>query len=101
MFAEYRVPIPDALLNGNNVIDLLFESAFLPGRELEEQQGHKNEFWNGDSSRLNVRKIACHYGWDWVSLQGIHRMEEYLTLKAGAATDYGWTIEAHLSGRIR
>jgi beta-mannosidase len=64
-FVEYRVPVATALVDGLNILEISFDSAFLRGRELEEQQGFKNEFWNGDSSRLNVRKIACHYGWDW------------------------------------
>jgi len=65
MFVEYRVPVASALADGHNVLEVLFDSAFLRGRELEEEQGFKNEFWNGDSPRLNVRKIGCHYGWDW------------------------------------
>jgi len=65
MFLEYRVSVTDVLIEGDNDIEIIFDSAFLRGRELEEQQGFKNEFWNGDSSRLNVRKIGCHYGWDW------------------------------------
>jgi len=65
MFLEYRVSVTDLIAEGDNDLEITFDSAFLRGRELEEEQGFKNEFWNGDSSRLNVRKIGCHYGWDW------------------------------------
>ncbi|KAG0652219.1 mannanase B [Hyphodiscus hymeniophilus] len=65
MFLEYRVDVTGKVKKLKNVLDILFESTFLIGKELEKAQGFKNLFWNGDSSRMNVRKIPCHYGWDW------------------------------------
>lgn len=65
MFLEYRIDVTDKLKPSANTLEILFESTFLVGKALEKQQGFKNLFWNGDSSRMNVRKVPCHYGWDW------------------------------------
>ncbi|KKA20968.1 Glycoside hydrolase family 2 protein [Rasamsonia emersonii CBS 393.64] len=66
MFLQYRVDVTDKLReDGPNELTILFDSAFLVGKRLEKEQGYKNLFWNGDSCRMNVRKIACHFGWDW------------------------------------
>ncbi|PON28027.1 beta-mannosidase [Trichoderma gamsii] len=67
MFLQYRVDVTDTLKSagGENTLELLFDSAFLEGKRLEKAQGYKNLFWNGDSCRMNVRKIGCHFGWDW------------------------------------
>lgn len=63
-FVEYRVPVKDGLKIGDNELIICFESAFLKGREIEKQHGKLN-LWNGDSSRLHVRKAQYNYGWDW------------------------------------
>ncbi|KAH8126652.1 glycoside hydrolase family 2 protein [Trichoderma asperelloides] len=67
MFLQYRVDVTATLkpAGGENTLELLFDSAFLEGKRLEKAQGYKNLFWNGDSCRMNVRKIGCHFGWDW------------------------------------
>lgn len=65
MFLEYRIDVTSNAKSQGNVLELLFESTFLIGKKLEKAQGFKNLFWNGDSSRMNVRKVPCHYGWDW------------------------------------
>ena len=65
MFLEYRVDVINKLKKLNNILEIEFESTFLVGKALEKAQGFKNLFWNGDSSRMNVRKVPCHYGWDW------------------------------------
>ncbi|KAG6861004.1 hypothetical protein C0995_005024 [Termitomyces sp. Mi166 len=49
---------------GANELLLTFESAFLKGRDIEKQH-EKLALWNGDSSRLHVRKAQYNYGWDW------------------------------------
>nr|VWO95209.1 Ras homolog enriched in brain [Ganoderma boninense] len=36
----------------------------IQGREIEEKHDKLN-LWNGDSSRLHVRKAQYNYGWDW------------------------------------
>ncbi|KAI5124966.1 hypothetical protein M0805_007392 [Coniferiporia weirii] len=63
-FVTYRVPVKQALKIGSNELVLNFPSAFIRGRELERQNG-KLGLWNGDSSRLHVRKAQYNYGWDW------------------------------------
>jgi len=74
-FIEYRVAVKEILKVGSNELILYFESAFLKvcccslkmksnyqwmaynikGRQIEKQHG-KFGLWNGDSSRLHVRK---------------------------------------------
>lgn len=63
-FVSYRTSVKEYLKPGANELVITFESAFLKGRELEKQHGKLN-LWNGDSSRLHVRKAQYNYGWDW------------------------------------
>ncbi|EIM88069.1 beta-mannosidase [Stereum hirsutum FP-91666 SS1] len=63
-FVQYRAAVKEHLKVGANELLLTFDSAFLKGRALEEEHG-KLELWNGDSSRLHVRKAQYNYGWDW------------------------------------
>ncbi|TFK75967.1 glycoside hydrolase family 2 protein [Pluteus cervinus] len=63
-FLGHRVPVKSALKVGENVLVLNFESAFLKGRDVEKAN-QKYVLWNGDSSRLHVRKAQYNYGWDW------------------------------------
>ncbi|TDL29523.1 glycoside hydrolase family 2 protein [Rickenella mellea] len=63
-FVTYRVPVKQHLKAGDNELQLTFPSTFLKGKELEKQHG-KLALWNGDSSRLHVRKAQYNYGWDW------------------------------------
>jgi len=64
MFVPVRVAVKDKLKAGANTLYVQFESAMRHGREREAQHG-KLHLWNGDSSRLYVRKAQYHYGWDW------------------------------------
>ncbi|EAU84749.2 beta-mannosidase [Coprinopsis cinerea okayama7 len=64
-FISHRVPVKDILKAGSNDLLLHFESAFLKGRDIEKANGGKLHLWNGDSSRLHVRKAQYNYGWDW------------------------------------
>ncbi|KAJ7129735.1 glycoside hydrolase family 2 protein [Mycena epipterygia] len=63
-FLSYRVPVKSHLKVGTNELVLNFDSAYFKGRELEKKHG-KYSLWNGDSSRLHVRKAQYNYGWDW------------------------------------
>ncbi|THH31326.1 hypothetical protein EUX98_g2891 [Antrodiella citrinella] len=63
-FVSHRVPVKDHLKAGTNDLLINFASAFRKGREVE-QQHEKLNLWNGDSSRLHVRKAQYNYGWDW------------------------------------
>ncbi len=64
MFVPARVPVKQMLKASGNVLQILFESAMRRGREVETALG-PNIGWNGDTSRLHVRKAQYHYGWDW------------------------------------
>lgn len=64
MFVPARVAVKALLKPTGNTLHILFESALRRGRALEAQHGHLRA-WNGDTSRLYVRKAQYHYGWDW------------------------------------
>lgn len=63
-FISHRVPVKPLLRQGSNELLITFASAFRKGREAEKVHGKLN-LWNGDSSRLHVRKAQYNYGWDW------------------------------------
>ncbi len=64
MFVPYRIQIRSLLQAGENELLLSFESALRHGKEREVKYG-KYAVWNGDASRVYVRKAQYHYGWDW------------------------------------
>ena len=64
MFVPLHVDVTSQLRPGQNELLLNFESALRLGQALEARHG-KHVSWNGDSSRLYVRKAQYHYGWDW------------------------------------
>lgn len=64
MFVSLRVPLAERLTPGPHTLWMRFDSALRRGRELEAHHGAR-PLWNGDSSRLYVRKAPYHYGWDW------------------------------------
>jgi beta-mannosidase len=64
MFISERVDVTAHLKTGDNELEITFESAYLKGWELvEKHPNHHWGVWNGDSSRLAVRKAQYH----WVS----------------------------------
>ncbi|KAI1490081.1 beta-mannosidase [Biscogniauxia mediterranea] len=69
MFIPERVDVTDVLKKGDgeeNELVITFDSAYLRGWKLvEKYPDHKWGCWNGDSSRLAVRKAQYHWGWDW------------------------------------
>lgn len=64
MFVPRRISLNSLLHPGQNELHLLFESALRLGKEREAQYG-KQKVWNGDGSRVYVRKAQYQYGWDW------------------------------------
>lgn len=54
-FISHRIPVKSILKQGSNELLITFASAFRKGREAEKAHGKLN-LWNGDSSRLHVRK---------------------------------------------
>ncbi|KAI2616104.1 glycoside hydrolase family 2 protein [Hypoxylon sp. NC1633] len=68
MFIPERVDVTADLIKdgGENELVITFDSAYLRGWKLvEKNPDHKWGCWNGDNSRLAVRKTQYHWGWDW------------------------------------
>lgn len=69
MFTPERVEVTEVLVGKgeeSNELVITFDSAYLRGWHLvEKHPDHKWGCWNGDSSRLAVRKAQYHWGWDW------------------------------------
>ncbi len=64
MFVPQRVPVEGRVRAGRNNLWLHFASAFRYGKAQEAEHGALH-VWNGDASRVYVRKAQYHYGWDW------------------------------------
>lgn len=64
MFLPQRVAVKMHLREGENRLVVLFESALRHGKAIEAQHVRR-AVWNGDPSRVYVRKAQYHYGWDW------------------------------------
>jgi len=66
MFTPFRHDVTSLLKEGDNELTIHFDSAYLRGWKLvEKYPEHKWGVWNGDNSRLAVRKAQYHWGWDW------------------------------------
>ncbi|KAF2715713.1 glycoside hydrolase family 2 protein [Pleomassaria siparia CBS 279.74] len=67
MFVPHRIHVTKQLKPGSdNVLEIDFASARL--RAIEIREAHPEHTWvgfNGDMSRLAVRKAQYHWGWDW------------------------------------
>jgi beta-mannosidase len=63
MFIPERVDVSKLLRSGSqNVLEIIFESTWLVGKKLvEKYPDHGWGCWNGDVSRLAVRKAQYHY----------------------------------------
>ncbi|KAL1887833.1 hypothetical protein Sste5346_009945 [Sporothrix stenoceras] len=64
MFHTHRVDVQGTLREGANNLCIVFRSALNEGKAIEAKLGQLKCF-NGDSSRVHVRKAQYHYGWDW------------------------------------
>jgi beta-mannosidase len=67
MFTPERVDVTETLRSdSDNELEITFDSAYLRGCALvDKHPDHKWGCWNGDTSRLAVRKAQYHWGWDW------------------------------------
>ncbi|OAA62911.1 beta-mannosidase precursor [Niveomyces insectorum RCEF 264] len=68
MFLPHRIDISGkvAPAGATNELVITFDSAHRRGWDLVKQYpDHKWGCWNGDESRLAVRKAQYHWGWDW------------------------------------
>ena len=64
MFIPERAEVSDVLKSdgGDNTLEITFESTWFIGKSLvEKYPDHKWGCWNGDPSRLAVRKAQYHY----------------------------------------
>ncbi len=62
MFLSHRVDVTSVLGEKENELVIHFDSAYLRGWKLVEQHAnHKWATWNGDNSRLAVRKAQYHW----------------------------------------
>ena len=66
MFVPLRIELDAVreLAPGPHRLVIRCDSALRHGRMLQARHGVR-PLWNGDSSRLYVRKAPYHYGWDW------------------------------------
>jgi beta-mannosidase len=65
MFTPRRIDVSSLVRTKDNELRILFESAWRRGLEVQADHGGAKPLWNGDPSRLHVRKAQFHYGWDW------------------------------------
>lgn len=100
MFLPERVDVTDVLAqDGDNELEITFDSAYLRGWKLvEEHPDHKYICWNGDDSRLAVRKAQYH----WVSFRMLFqraRFSNMLTslkgMGLGPCPHDLWSLETH------
>ena len=63
MFIPERVDVSDIMRHGcQNILEITFQSTYLVGKKLVEKYPEHNwGCWNGDISRLAVRKAQYHY----------------------------------------
>lgn len=64
MFLPRRAKVGPLLRPRDNELLIRFESALRTGRERQASAGER-PVWNGDPSRLYVRKAQVQYGWDF------------------------------------
>ncbi|KAK1585544.1 family 2 glycosyl hydrolase [Colletotrichum navitas] len=69
MFLSHRVEVSRQLRRGgaDNVLEVVFDSALLRGRQLVQEHAHEHRFIarQTEQSRIPVRKAQYHWGWDW------------------------------------
>ncbi|CAH6720830.1 putative beta-mannosidase B [[Candida] jaroonii] len=64
MFIEYTVDVTGKVKEGANELRIYFKAAIFIARDLEKKH-FKALGFNGESSRMQIRKAQYHYGWDW------------------------------------
>lgn len=68
-----------------NTLRIKFDLALNVGREIEAKSNKKYGCFNGEASRLYIRKAQYHYGWDWGPVLltcGIHEPIKLLSYDA-------------------
>ena len=68
MFLSYRVNVSEHVkFDGDNLLEITFDSALVRGRELVEEHSHEHDFLvrQTEAGRLPSRKAQYNWGWDW------------------------------------
>ncbi|KXH45179.1 glycosyl hydrolase family 2 [Colletotrichum simmondsii] len=70
MFLSHRVNVTRHLKTDGdrtNLLEIVFDSALLRGRQLVEDHAHEHRFIarQTEQGRIPVRKAQYHWGWDW------------------------------------
>lgn len=68
MFVSYRVDVSKHIkADGENHLEITFDSALLRGRELVKEHSQEHDFLvrQTDVGRIPVRKAQYNWGWDW------------------------------------
>ncbi|KAK2038792.1 family 2 glycosyl hydrolase [Colletotrichum somersetense] len=69
MFLSHRVEVSRQLRRSGaeNVLEVVFDSALLRGRQLVQDHAHEHRFIarQTEKGRIPVRKAQYHWGWDW------------------------------------
>jgi beta-mannosidase len=69
MFVAYRTNVTNHLKDESqdNLLEIVFDSALLRGRELVNEHAHEHNFLvrQTESGRLATRKAQYNWGWDW------------------------------------
>lgn len=122
MHVPLRVPLNLSQLNSDdpNVLVLVFKSAFVYGRKKERDtlgKGQHMRAWNGDPSRVFVRKAGYHYGWDWgnflsfngsatlwrltrASRSSASHVGSYQALQTGMGSAHSRVVSRHLANEL-
>ncbi|KIW42675.1 uncharacterized protein PV06_06201 [Exophiala oligosperma] len=66
MFIPQRVKVMDCLKpeGQENELSIIFDSAIKIANALEAKYGARTS-WMRDKRRMHLRKVQCHWGWDW------------------------------------
>lgn len=103
MFTPERVDVTEVLeKDGDNELVITFDSAYLRGWKLvEKYPDHKWGVWNGDISRLAVRKSQYH----WVCPKPSFSMPRSILTVIGVGLGTNsvdlWTVETYQSRGLR
>ena len=92
MFQTHRIDITSNIKQGRNVLGIIFESALRHGRNEVTSRGDL-ACWNGDASRLYVRKAQYQWGWDWGE-------SDISLINSRSEDNVLWSLETDFSGSI-
>ncbi len=60
---SYRIPVAALLADGDNEVEVIFDSAWAYAENIKQQLGNLP---NAYPTPFNfIRKMACNFGWDW------------------------------------